>query len=106
MLTIGCPMAFANYPMDIQICRMELQSFGYSNEYNDYIWRKTPFLKKNILLEDQDVKLEDFRFIYKSDGRNLKPQKSAVNSNFLAFQDSITQELALRSISVDIWDIT
>ena len=71
MLTIGCPMAFSNYPMDIQICKLELQSFGYSNEYNNYIWRKPPFLKRNILLEDHDVKLEDFRFIYRSDGETI-----------------------------------
>ncbi len=26
MLTIGCPMAFQDYPMDQQVCNLEMQS--------------------------------------------------------------------------------
>eukprot|EP00094_Tigriopus_californicus_P012955 TCALIF_12527-PA protein Name:"Similar to GABRG2 Gamma-aminobutyric acid receptor subunit gamma-2 (Gallus gallus)" AED:0.08 eAED:0.08 QI:200/0.57/0.87/0.87/0.57/0.62/8/750/241 len=68
MVTIGCPMSFHIYPMDQQTCRLELQSFGYSLQYNNYTWRRKPFLKRDTVLDNHNVKIAHYEFTYTSDG--------------------------------------
>eukprot|EP00095_Tigriopus_kingsejongensis_P005844 maker-scaffold697_size109876-snap-gene-0.18 protein:Tk05844 transcript:maker-scaffold697_size109876-snap-gene-0.18-mRNA-1 annotation:"hypothetical protein BRAFLDRAFT_79146" len=68
MVTIGCPMSFHMYPMDQQTCRLELQSFGYSLLYNNYTWRRAPFIKQDSLLDNHNAKIAHYEFTYSNDG--------------------------------------
>ena len=65
MVTLACPMSFKHYPMDQQTCRIELQSFGYSNKEVNYTWMRKPILKPGINLDNYNVRIRHYSFHYK-----------------------------------------
>ena len=69
MLTIGCPMKFHNYPMDTQTCRLALQSFGYDLNHNFYQWLRPPRIRRDINLDNHEIKMTHFNFTYSSEGK-------------------------------------
>ncbi|CAB4069599.1 GLRA2 [Lepeophtheirus salmonis] len=68
LVTLGCPMSFYNYPMDNQICRLELQSFGYDMNLINYTWMRPPQMKKDIIIDNHDVEIADYTFEYSPEG--------------------------------------
>ena len=69
MLTIGCPMKFPNYPIDTQICRLKLQSFGYDTNHNTFSWARPP----KLVSKHQDnhrVKMDQCNFTTTEDGKH------------------------------------
>ena len=65
MVTLACPMSFKHYPMDQQTCRIELQSFGYSNREVNYTWMRVPILKQGIMLDNYNIRIRHYSFHYK-----------------------------------------
>lgn len=57
-LTLGCYMNFKIFPMDMQTCPMQLESFGNSVESLRFIWQKKNAiqLNNNIVLPQFEVK--------------------------------------------------
>ena len=47
LLTIGCPMAFHNYPMDLQECNLKMQSCKY---HYTYFFNNTKFVISEFTL--------------------------------------------------------
>ncbi|XP_068181648.1 glycine receptor, alpha 4a isoform X2 [Antennarius striatus] len=54
-LTLSCPMDLKNFPMDIQTCTMQLESFGYT--MNDLIFE---WLSENPVQVAEDLTLPQF----------------------------------------------
>ena len=38
--------------------------------YNNYTWLRAPILKQDINLDNHNVKIEEYTFTYKSDGKS------------------------------------
>ena len=49
LLTIGCPMAFHNYPMDLQECNLKMQSCKY-HIYTTIFFNYTKFVISQFTL--------------------------------------------------------
>ena len=57
-LTLGCYMSFYIFPMDVQTCPIELESFGYSMETLQFTWQKKDAIQLNpyIVLPQFEIK--------------------------------------------------
>ena len=57
-LTLGCYMSFHIFPMDIQTCPIELESFGYSMETLQFNWQAKNAIQLNpyIVLPQFEIK--------------------------------------------------
>ena len=47
----------------------DIISVGYNLNYNNYTWKREPYLKKDINLDNHAVTIEEYSFAYTSDGK-------------------------------------
>ena len=78
MVSIYCPMRFEKYPLDLQICPLQIGSYGYNDSYMSYkLGRLTRDTQQRIAVLD-----------YRIDIFNLSPEHQLMkgledpNSNF------------------------
>ncbi|XP_013404995.1 glycine receptor subunit alpha-1 [Lingula anatina] len=57
-LTIGCQFDFFNFPMDVQICKLEMQSYAYSTDDLHFRWHEPP-----IDFRKSDLNFPEFELI-------------------------------------------
>ncbi|XP_070554755.1 glycine receptor subunit alphaZ1-like [Ptychodera flava] len=60
-LRLSCPMNFHRYPMDRQICRMKMQSYGYTKKDIMFSWKKEDPITLNAELKLPEFVIRDVR---------------------------------------------
>ena len=53
---VACAMEFHNYPGDVQLCHIKLESFGYTEDQLVFKWSNKSDINENISLSQFSVK--------------------------------------------------
>uniref|UniRef100_A0A9J8C4C0 Glycine receptor, beta a n=2 Tax=Cyprinus carpio TaxID=7962 RepID=A0A9J8C4C0_CYPCA len=62
-VTLSCPLDLTLFPMDTQLCKMQLESFGYTTKDLVFMWQSgDPVQMDEIALPQFDVKQEDIKY--------------------------------------------
>ncbi|KAL7841216.1 hypothetical protein SRHO_G00249070 [Serrasalmus rhombeus] len=62
-VTLSCPLDLTLFPMDTQLCKMQLESFGYTTKDLVFMWQSgDPVQMDEIALPQFDVKQEDIEY--------------------------------------------
>ncbi|XP_062371976.1 glycine receptor subunit beta-like [Sardina pilchardus] len=62
-ITLSCPLALQLFPMDTQLCKIQLESFGYTTKDLVFMWQSgDPVQMDEIALPQFDVKQEDIKY--------------------------------------------
>ncbi|XP_064637423.1 glycine receptor subunit alpha-2-like isoform X2 [Lineus longissimus] len=40
-LTLSCPMELQKFPLDVQVCNLQLESFAYTRDKLDFVWKES-----------------------------------------------------------------
>ncbi|XP_046698488.1 glycine receptor, beta a isoform X2 [Silurus meridionalis] len=62
-VTLSCPLDLTLFPMDTQLCKMQLESYGYTTKDLVFMWQSgDPVQMDEIALPQFDVKQEDIAY--------------------------------------------
>ncbi|KAK1792602.1 hypothetical protein P4O66_012533, partial [Electrophorus voltai] len=62
-VTLSCPLDLTLFPMDTQLCKMQLESYGYTTKDLVFMWQSgDPVQMDEIALPQFDVKQEDIEY--------------------------------------------
>ncbi|TRY54319.1 hypothetical protein DNTS_021297, partial [Danionella cerebrum] len=62
-VTLSCPLDLTLFPMDTQLCKIQLESFGYTTKDLVFMWQSgDPVQMDEIALPQFDVKQEDIEY--------------------------------------------
>ncbi|XP_044046538.1 glycine receptor subunit beta-like isoform X4 [Siniperca chuatsi] len=61
-VTLSCPLDLTLFPMDTQLCKMQLESFGYTTSDLVFMWQSDPVQMDEIALPQFDIKQEDIKY--------------------------------------------
>ncbi|XP_076874332.1 glycine receptor, beta a isoform X2 [Brachyhypopomus gauderio] len=62
-VTLSCPLDLQLFPMDTQLCKMQLESYGYTTKDLVFMWQSgDPVQMDEIALPQFDVKQEDIEY--------------------------------------------
>uniref|UniRef100_H2MIW6 Glycine receptor, beta a n=1 Tax=Oryzias latipes TaxID=8090 RepID=H2MIW6_ORYLA len=61
-VTLSCPLDLTLFPMDTQMCKMQLESFGYTTSDLVFMWQSDPVQMDEIALPQFDIKQEDIKY--------------------------------------------
>ncbi|XP_039548766.1 glycine receptor, beta a isoform X2 [Pimephales promelas] len=62
-VTLSCPLDLQLFPMDTQLCKIQLESFGYTTKDLVFMWQSgDPVQMDEIALPQFDVKQEDIKY--------------------------------------------
>ncbi|XP_045901948.1 glycine receptor subunit beta-like [Micropterus dolomieu] len=61
-VTLSCPLDLTLFPMDTQLCKMQLESFGYTTSDLVFMWQSDPVQMEEIALPQFDIKQEDIKY--------------------------------------------
>ncbi|XP_032381717.1 glycine receptor subunit beta [Etheostoma spectabile] len=61
-VTLSCPLDLKLFPMDTQLCKMQMESFGYTTSDLVFMWQSDPVQMDEIALPQFDIKQEDIRY--------------------------------------------
>ncbi|XP_062864332.1 glycine receptor, beta a [Trichomycterus rosablanca] len=62
-VTLSCPLDLQLFPMDTQLCKMQLESYGYTTKDLVFMWQSgDPVQMDEIALPQFDIKQEDIKY--------------------------------------------
>ncbi|KAL2098216.1 hypothetical protein ACEWY4_007423 [Coilia grayii] len=62
-ITLSCPLDLRLFPMDTQLCKIQLESYGYTTKDLVFMWQSgDPVQMDEIALPQFDVKQEDIKY--------------------------------------------
>ncbi|XP_078124033.1 glycine receptor subunit beta-like [Sander vitreus] len=61
-VTLSCPLDLKLFPMDTQLCKMQMESFGYTTSDLVFMWQSDPVQMDEIALPQFDIKQEDIKY--------------------------------------------
>uniref|UniRef100_A0A6Q2X6R6 Glycine receptor subunit beta n=1 Tax=Esox lucius TaxID=8010 RepID=A0A6Q2X6R6_ESOLU len=61
-VTLSCPLDLTLFPMDTQLCKMQLESFGYTTRDLVFMWMTDPVQMDEIALPQFDIKQQEIEY--------------------------------------------
>ncbi|XP_045074982.1 glycine receptor subunit beta-like isoform X2 [Coregonus clupeaformis] len=61
-VTLSCPLDLTLFPMDTQLCKMQLESFGYTTSDLVFMWMADPVQMDEIALPQFDIKQQEIEY--------------------------------------------
>ncbi|XP_071264277.1 glycine receptor subunit beta-like isoform X1 [Salvelinus alpinus] len=61
-VTLSCPLDLTLFPMDTQLCKMQLESFGYTTSDLVFMWMTDPVQMDEIALPQFDIKQQEIQY--------------------------------------------
>ncbi|XP_052366702.1 glycine receptor subunit beta-like, partial [Oncorhynchus keta] len=59
---LSCPLDLTLFPMDTQLCKMQLESFGYTTSDLVFMWMTDPVQMDEIALPQFDIKQQEIQY--------------------------------------------